>query len=425
MPCGEVKWGLLKHVLDNTTGIKNMVLSGYNVVPKAVIMFGNNSPIEAQSQNLPRSFFSFTDGTDERVHSIMMRNGVGTTGTQSRGATNETIMFLGNTGAINGEGNVVGVKTGGVEVDMTNAAGQTGWPVNCIFLGGPGIDAVKLGTIADGTFVDTVTSVTGVGFKPDMLIVIGNGPGGFGDSAAGNMVRSIGFADNGDYMDGEIHQASMQWHSLNLAATSDVRHRPNNTYMEQWVNPTGDLTALQLDSFDDDGFTFTTKVSLGGAYQKAYMAIKFGPNIPHWIGHRITPGAAGAESIVEPAMEPVGVLNITSNNQGALDVTETANDADCYGFSAFNDVDPDRAMADSDEDGAGTTVTRRRQDAKSYMVMNGAGTVSEQSTLTSMDTLGWTWDFDVARSGGTRYLSMVIGKENSGTKFNRRVMAMT
>lgn len=243
--------------------------------PKAAILLTSGSVQGPEGmQNQARFSIGITDGTRQYAACTQSRTAVAQTATARGTSTNAMMLMLNNAATlINARSTFSSFITDGVTLTHDDAHGF-GSPVlaSLSLFGGPGLQ-VHCGEAVSSATIGGTVSVTDPGFTPDVIIAFSTDAAG-ADPHAFNAHAKIllGFADNGS----SITQGS--WNTTDRDAessVSDLRALPTDTYMLHDLTISGDLrTALEVTSFDDDGFTATTRVH-ASALTFYYMALKF------------------------------------------------------------------------------------------------------------------------------------------------------
>lgn len=259
---------------------------------------------------------------------------------------------------------------------------STNYVIGYIALGGDDVTNTNVGsgTISSGT---GNKSVTGVGFQPDLVILL------FGDSS-----EFIGLG--GWNTIGIFNSSGEQW-SVSSETVDDVgtmqtnrKQRTDKCFTISFID--GDLLIeASFVSMDSDGFTLNFSSNPTG-FDSFYIAIK---GVTTKIGS-ITAPTAGAtptsQATTGVGFQPKGIIFSSFGNTATTSLTDHAR----YSFGAVSDSSNMWCGWSGDEDAAASAVTAKRMDTDQVIrVSDEAASAASTTTqalasLTSLDSDGFT-----------------------------------
>lgn len=289
---------VLTFTANTATG--NQDLTGTTFTPKCVIIWGSGVPNAADTFNNGFTFhYGFTDGTNSRCFNIIAEDNRADSDTASITRNDSIIVLISqtDTATTRARATFVSFLSNGVRINWATAAASA-FKFHVLFLGGTDITNVKVGDF--NVFLDGATSgtLTGVGFKPDLLIL----PSTTFDAVEGptsntinaDAILNIGMI--GSDSAGNISQQSVSFDSEDALAATDSFQAQTNTYgvlLNNLVD--GYIGQLTATNFSSDGFDWTGFLAvLGVTAIIPYLAIKGGS---YTVGQHTEPGGTGNQTI--------------------------------------------------------------------------------------------------------------------------------
>ena len=385
-------------------GNQSITVSGFGT-PKCALFTVGSATADATPADDAVLSIGATDLTDEAVASTFIEHNQAAADSYNRGATDEVILIMDGTGAIDGEATINGTVTDGVEITWGNAPAAA-YTINTALFGGSDLSC-DVGTFtassSSGGTVDVAT-----GFEPDVLIIFrhhGNGgDSGFGDVARSHGGLSVGFSDN----DGASPFPQYAWvftdrdgqdptqisgRAFDDRAGGNIR--TNSTTLRNTIQ----ITDYYAGPTPAAGFEVTTQ-DLGNADSPVYgyLALNFGGSASHKVGDEV--GSASTESVsyTDAGFKSQFVMMLQTNA-----TTYTGSTAQTYaglGFAMW-DATNQGACTLSNQDGAGTTVSKGAVADDAFYNLKSSGIAEYQATFTSFDATGWTLNWTDASFGAT------------------------
>jgi hypothetical protein len=305
-----------------------------------------------------------------------------------------------------------GTTTNNIVADLTSldATGFTsGWSTltttsplfNYLALGGADITNVMTGNFtADST--NASQSVTGVGFQPDVVLLVATLQNTSGASNNNNQF-SLGVATaNGD-------QWATSLRTQNSQATMNTTRAFHNTrcLVLQSSTTNNIFHEMTLTSMDSDGFSFNIDTQGGLAFQIAYIAIKGG----QWkVGTETQKTSTGTKATTGVGFTPKGVIFASACD------TQTAGTADHarLSFGAATSATQNTAIWTGDRDAVADSITNTIMSSSKCLVMATEGTsatptINAEAEMDSLDSDGFTLDWTTADATARVFGYVVFG----------------
>lgn len=265
-------------------------------------------------------------------------------------------------------------------------------------LGGP-IQA-KLGYISKTTSGAPVDqSVTGVGFKPDLCMLLSTGQT-VSPTTQPHAVWSIGVGKVGS-------EASVGASSENIVGTSDTRGELDSKGLVQVDETTDALDCVAtFKSMDSDGFTVTWSTNDASAKFVPYVAIK-GLRAKVVTGDSPNGGSPPvAQSLTGAGFRPKAAIFLTESKVAASPGPSVHAS---LGIGVAVSTSDRRFKGIFDEDAAGTTVAKQRDSESACLEMfDTSGAIVETADLTSFDSDGLTLSWSAVDATQRRYAVLLL-----------------
>lgn len=247
----------------------NQAVTGVGFQPKAVIFTMTNLVSDGPQANA-RIVVGWAASSSARaaVSNSADDAGVAGTTTARRAArTGKCLVIMNGAGTVQSEADFVSMDSDGFTVNWTTAD-ATARQVNYLALGGTDITNVATGVFSSPASNSSL-GVTGVGFKPDFVLLGSILSSTSPDNATGQAAITLGAAGGGGQ--GLVSEQLSQ--NPNSPA---FRYQRSSKIMAQ-VQSAGTVQ-LEADftSFDTDGFTLNYTTTSGDSQKVVYLAIKGG-----------------------------------------------------------------------------------------------------------------------------------------------------
>lgn len=339
-----------------------------------------------------------TDGTRQRCITAHSRNGLGTTDTADRGATDEVIQIT-NTGDhnIEAEANFKNWTTDGCVITWGNTP-ASGYLIFVVFFAG--VDSAYVNEFDSAEELDGEVDVTDPGFEPDQLFLFTTS-GVINDIGSNSARLTMGVCDN----DGATPypQACMNLSDPDNHSTSSLGGITRNNRVSQNLWRSSIFGDIEIDSFDASGFSSFTRIAPGIQQGVCYLALKYSSDgsVGHWAGSIDSPVSTGNWAVTAPGFTPQFML-LGMNMCNTDDTIENDNDAGVFALGVAT-ADDECVAGYYSEDGVATSDTDSLADNQIVNVMSpGTDTTTTfDGTWTSFDANGWTVNFTTV-NGTTR-----------------------
>lgn len=253
-----------------------------------------------------------------------------------------------------------------------------------------GADDAEAGTFDPNDTQDATVSVTTPGFQADAVILFSHG-NLYNGSNPINYGFSVGFFDGTNNVGTGIF-------GLNGADPMDLASMTLSNRAGVVMSSSSAYSSVQL-STNASGFTATTRDANAAANDRyGYLALDMTTGAH--AGTFTTPTSTGTSAVTGTGFTPkVVVLSCTRNT--SLD-SQSATDSGSWSLSAFDSDDQWTVTAHSD-DGAATSDTGDIVDDYALMLTSETGTVLVSANLSSLDSNGFTLNYDAVDGSNAYY----------------------
>lgn len=389
------------HHFDGPTGLtppENVTYNytgGPGVTPKALMcLFApNGSPLDTNN-NQARLSVGFYDGTTHRAFGVTAEHNDAAATAFCGGRTDiDTLIQVPQNpnSMLQYEARVVSVGTDQVVLEWSENAGNGhGYFVS---FSGDALSA-KCGSSTSSASIGGTVAVTGVGFKPDAIIIATCGQAFAANSPFTELACSVGFAGRLP----SITQCCSSFCAENLQANTSVgnisRDDAAGTVLLSAAGTVSESTRLEVSSFDTDGFTVTTR-NAAVAVQFMWLALRLAERHVKCAAPSVDVTALGAEAVTGTGFKPEilfasslvnAAVNSLGSTQGHLCVS-AATSASAVAAAALNARD-NLATSDTHNASSSTSLIHMPQTS---------GASDYIAALTSFDDDGFTLNItDVA-----------------------------
>lgn len=246
----------------------NKTITGLGFKPRAIIFWGTaNTASNSADLTDANIAFGFTDGTNQQVIAMASLGG-GTTGKGWDRQSAVSYMQIDTvSAAIKCQLSIVSLDADGFTLSQ-GVVPTASFYVNFLAVGGDDVTGAKVGTFSY-TAATGNKAITGVGFQPDALFVIGNTVSNTTDN---NTMFMVGAAVSA------TDQAVSMYHSGDSNNPTIVEHHTRYGHliaMSSVFAGAGFNEAAKLSSFDSDGFTLNVTTNTNHP-PMFYLALKGG-----------------------------------------------------------------------------------------------------------------------------------------------------
>lgn len=395
--------------------------TGYGFQPKALILFRNasTSAVDAVGGGAADHSIGFATSTTSRRCVSTHHNDASAAGASGCIARNDAI-------------NVNCTAAGGVDalldVDSLDSDGWTSIIDNTygsapyghvLAIGGSDVTNVAIIDFAAATSGAT-QDVTGVGFPPDSLLILGISTTTSGNAGQTSARLSIGIVGGTTAADNA---------SLNIVSVDGADPTVTRSYCLNGESIVGFTAAPAIDgrgrvsAFGSDGFTITWITNPSAAYQYYVLAIKGGRFA---VGDVLTQTDTTTD-IVESGLDfsPVAGLLLSACKAASAAGTLDANAEASVG--AFTSATTEVASGMQDVDNVATTQTSRGVEFdSSYINISSSDTLDGAMHVTSVDSGGYTARMSNADPAQAFIAHLLFGSAAGGgsTPIGRRIYVM-
>jgi hypothetical protein len=384
-------------------GNGDSAVTGAGFTPKVLIFFSCLTTTASSQMTNAYKMLGFATGTSSmRAVWGGARDNQATSNTSRANNESACIIFYTENGAspaIKGSAVLKSFDADGFTLTWANADGVQR-KVFCLALGGTDITNATVKNIAPTSSTGN-QSFTGVGFKPDALIYIGQTTAVGANYAVDKFNQEVGFADS------SLNTGADAYSSANAAnPTSARRYQRTNKFLEM-LNSAADTSNEEatLVSLDSDGFTlnFTTG-NTNGFYVLALKGARFK------VGSFNQPASTGDQSVTGLGFQPSALILtsactssstsiVTSSNTLSFGAGVSSSSRDCVWHGDISAVTPSKCDSDSN-----TSAIIRLLTAGT-----GSPALNAAADLKSMDSGGFTLTWSTVDSTPREIVYMGIG----------------
>jgi hypothetical protein len=241
-------------------------------------------------------------------------------------------------------------------------------------------------------------AITGVGFTPKALLFWSGGA-----TTADTGFENVDMEQYFGFSDGTNHVA-LSHVSQDGVSPSNTAHGYTNSGAFMVVDLGATLNSVGVvSSLDADGFTFNWTTATGATGILIHFLAIGGSTVLAKVGDVVTPSSTGTQAVTGIGFQPSAVIF-----SGFPSGTTTPYVHDGFGpngigwvtETAQQTLDCDTVMPRN------PSSTSRYQRTDRCIAARGAGGVTYQASLTSLDSDGFTVDWDIAKTGRLPYLAL-------------------
>lgn len=370
-------------------------ISGCGFTPKVVLMWCTDQTAAGTAANAIFALGASSAPSVKQAVNVASEDNVATTVTRRDGTAVRMIHLRSTAGTIIGSANLDSLGADGFTLDWVTVDGTSRlW--HWLALGGEELE-VDIDDFAKSTGAAPDTqAVTGVGFRPDVLILFTTDT----INDASDAQIGIGFAAaNGE----QAGAASMG----NAQAAASTRHKLLAKALTM-LYPTVNSTLFEggVDSFDADGFTITWSTNDATAHRIRYIALK---GLRGFVEQTASPSSGTppvAQSVTGVGFAPKAVLFLTAHDSAgtsigghgslSLGVAVSSSDQRCAGFFDEHAADPTNAVQDHDDDAC-------------LSIFNASGSIDAVGELDAMTQDGFDLSWTTLTVAETAFAFLALG----------------
>lgn len=385
-----------------TVGTKDFTVSGFGT-PKAVMCVSSYGVTNGTRVAHAGVTIGFSDGVRQHTAFVRSKDAVTTTLTGRRANTTDLLYYADADGATIGRVQFASWITDGVRLNWS-AAPATAYQVSCTLFGGAGISNAYVNTVSAPSTIDTSTTVTTVGFLPDVLIGVISGEGTYNDSNQSQGDLSVGYAIRGG------PQKAIGTLDVTGLTTTALNHR----HLSNRIGRSGtSAQQVEIQNFTPTGFDATTR-NAGTPSTVGYLAL-------HLNGLTATglevdsPTATGSRSITGITGTPQWGMLVAGAAQG-VDSTVTDTDAEAWGLSTFT-ASAQSCVGISSDDAVATTNVETIIDATPICLVKDDANFYH-ATFTSFSAGTATFNYSAASGTVRKWIGLFLS-DSAASAFGR------
>jgi len=371
-------------------GTVDCTSSGFGT-PKGALIFGGYGAANGTAVDHAGLWIGGYDGTRQRSVAVASEDGQDDSDTGGASDANSALITLLNTSQAQDGDCTASFIADGIRLTCADAP-PVAYRVNVLLIGGSGVSNVYVGSATGHASTGGTTAVSDPGFTPHVVFSWFN--------TTDSLLRNgIGIATN--EAGPTIVQRVMGHNDTNASASMSIISRLlTNRFVASGLN----VAALELTSFDANGFTVTTRDSTTSVPTFGYMAIRLN-GLSAKLMTSPAPAGTGSQAVTGVGFRPqVGVM--FHGEWAAVDTAYSTNDGEVFGLSAFTTAGSgsssiftdDGVSISNTESVTANTVCRTRKNAADYATCS----------LTSLDADGATFNYTVNNGGAVQRAILFI-----------------
>lgn len=355
---------------QTTTG--NQVITGVGFQPKGIILWGISDGALNTFMSQLGFFIGFaadTTAANQRSMSVWSSDG----GTSDIDANwHLSSIWTDNNGtSLVDQGAISAVSTDGFTVNWS-LNGFNARHIMYACIGGADITNTKVGHFLTPGVTGN-SSVTGIGFKPDYVIMF------FPNQTSDNVVNAVGSYGMGCF-NTQGEQATFACMTMHNASPTDTaRYQRTNKCLALFSSTSSTTLTHEATvvSMDVDGFTLNYTTASVANKRVAYMAIKGGKCKISSFTSPITGAVPVSQSTTTVGFQPRGMMYMTVGNVASTAIN--THDRFCVG-AANSSTNESLAWAGDQDAATGSTVAAIKNDNACIRISDEAATASSTTT---------------------------------------------
>lgn len=379
------------------TGTGSQSITGVGFQPKAVIIFGAATFEDAYSANALYTI-GLTDGTSSFCTSAGCLNN--TSGQTDRRNVSGVFPYLTNGSVgVAVQSTITSLDSDGFTLNFsTNTSARD---YHFIAIAGTDVTNTKAGTFTSAGATGN-KAVTGIGFKPDFIILT-TATSGVSTAAAG-AIFGVGFAAS------PTSRAAFSVSSNTAATRRTWRYQRTNKCAVEAQFSTTVFAEADLVSFDSDGFTLNYSTDAGASVY-GYLAIKGGQ---YSVGSFNANTTTGNQSVTGLPFAPVGLM-LASVDAVSATTVNTNNSLSGGMADNFGGTTTQQSFGANDKDNAASLSSRYDSKTHCFEAVSTTSTAAQtrqmEATVNSWDSAGFTlnWGLNTGTLGAIEIIYVAFG----------------
>jgi len=402
-----------------STGTGNIDFTGFGFQPKACLFFftpNASQNTDSESADGLGWGVGMCDGTREWAVYSGAEDAQTSSDVGRRSTTSGCILRCDEqlSQAYLGKATFVSFLATGVRVNRSTAFTSPTSPLVKIIAFG-GSHTFVYGDIADhDATINVETTVTGVGFEPDLIFgaSIKNHVDSDSDTVNDDHSFSFGWAVNPD------RQASNNQYAIGVsgrdgqangeASMSFHNNRCVVSRQDDAIDPGAEIT-----SFDSDGFKHTVRDEGGATNDRFfYLALKLGADTGNiYTVNLDAPTATGNQIDSSAGFTPIILIGVLMGSATAVNswIGETDARSSSINIGISDGTRKFSLGSWNDDEAATTNCASRIMDTKFWSLDTPAGVLKTEATITSLNSDGWTLNFSAVDTVVGRAAYLAIG----------------
>jgi hypothetical protein len=373
----------------------NLTITGLGFKPKAIIFWGTaNTASNSADLTDANIGFGFTDGTNSQAIAMASLGGNAGAKGWDRQAGVAYLQIDTASATIKTSLSLVSMNTDGFTLSQ-GVVPAASYYVNYLAIGGDDVTNAKVGTFSY-TAATGSKAITGVGFQPDMLMVISNTVTNTTDNNTMFMIGSAVSATD---------QAVMMYHSGDSNNPTIVEHHTRYGQIIALSSVFGGASfneAAKLSSFDSDGFTLNVTTNTNHP-PMFYLALKGGK---YGMGSITPTTSTGSITKTGLGFKPKALfMGATNSPQTTTDTGMDSGGGITIGAAASSTSE--QSIWIGDANGVTTSISNSYAQQgylyRNYTPSATAPTATGAISLNSFDADGFTLSQDIAESSATNF----------------------
>ncbi len=392
----------------------DQAITGVGFVPKALILWQTPQTSAGTTAHMMAGM-GVSDGTTDHAVHMSAQDAATITNIDTRHAA-KISTITNQIGTLLAEADLKSFDADGFTLTWTTNNGSA-YIIHYLALGGDDLTNVDVNffTVKSGTGSQ---SITGVGFKPDAMITLGNQIGSDPPGTISNASMTVGMT-SGEGLGGDQKTIGMWSKNAGLllfGTTTETRKGAagGRVYTDGTASQAGQGG---VDTFDNDGFTLDWGLAPVANSRCGFLALKGGQY--HVAKEDARNSTTGTKAYTGYGFQPNGLFIIQSQLAGGWTSHSLG------GIGGVSGVGTDGAIWWGDEDAVTTTVSDKHT-STTKCVRHGApgGATLAEADLDSFDSDGYTLDWTTVDASGRAFFTLAFGDAAAGVTHIRQGVSL-
>lgn len=394
------EFAVVQDTARTTTGTKQYTSSGFGT-PKGALLFVTNATVNGTAAAHALTGMGVMDGTNQVAVSSRSKDGIalGTTLAGTRGDPDDCLLLTDQDGTVILRAECTNV-TDGIELNFLTAPASA-LLIKVVLFGGTGVTNVYAGKMVGDAVQNNTVDITAPNFEPTIVFAACLGDNQIDDAADAGNFTNFGIAIN----DGASPptQYGMGVHEASAVATQAVRGSLETTTIARELNNTTGQE-LEVNTFDSQGFSITTRVA-AGATECAYLAVRT-TGLSYVMKQFDTPTSNGAFSITSigsPTFTPQFGLLLG----GSISSVDTRQNREQWGLG-FITTGSQASIGLMSDDAQATTTDSESTAHDKPIFLRAPGSTYMEASFTSFGNGTATFDFTTQPGSVRKWVGLFV-----------------